>query len=118
MMGKKKELDLEDLEKVTGGTAGTDGIDTKGQFTDFINMYALHDSKYFGQEFYFVYKDKAGIWWYKAKLINSYEAWNWFGTTVCTHEVEVTESGNSGNRVGRKFKPGGDEVACYKTKNF
>jgi len=117
-MTEKKQLNDEELENVNGGSAGLDGIDTKGQFTGFLTMYELQDKKKFGQEFYFVYKDKTGIYWFRAKLINSYEAWNWFGTTVSTHDLEVTESGNSGNRVGRKFESVASGLAAYTTKKY
>jgi len=112
-----KQLKDEELDKVTGGSIGTEGLDTKGQFSGFIDMYTLHDSSYFNKEYYFVFKQRNKFCWFKGKLINSYEAWNWF-STVCTHDIEVTESGDSENAVGRKFEPCGNSIACYTTKNY
>jgi len=117
-MSNKNVLNEEELEKVTGGCAGTDGIDTKGQFTGFMNMYALHDSKCFNKEYYFVSKEIIGFCWFKAKLINSYEAWNFIGSN-CTHDIVVTDPGAAtAHYYGKKLEIYGDIYAVYTTKNF
>jgi len=116
-MLKDKELLDEELDKVTDGCAGEDGINTNGQFTGFMNMYTLHDSKYFGQEFYVIDKYTGGFYWYRGKLLDSFEEWNWFATR-CVHKFEITNPGNTDYYCGKNVKTVGDNVGVYTTKNF
>jgi len=115
---ERKELGQEQLEKVTGGCLGTDGYDTGGKFTGFVDMYELHNTKNFNKEYYFISWKYVGFDWFKAKLTNSYEAWNFFGTN-CTHNVIITDPGTaSAYYIGKEVEISGNSHAVYTTKNF
>jgi len=110
----KEKLNTEELENVTGGSAGVDGFSTNGKFSGFVNMYSLKTN----QEYYFVLPLHAGHYeWFKAMVLNSYEHGLLFTTRI--HDLRLTDLGTSSFKyVGQVFEQSGGSVAAYTTKNF
>lgn len=120
-MSNKNQLNEEELENVTGGSYGQDGIDTKGQFTGFVDMYSLHDPKYVDQELYFTTPNYGYTSWFRARIVKSYEKPAGCEATTCSHEVVIT---CKGSMKATRFDEGnnttidGKSYAAYTTKNF
>lgn len=115
-----KNLNDEELEKVTGGSLGQDGADTNGQFSGFINMYALSDKQYTFKELYFVSFYNGSLEWFKAKLVKSFEESQDCKTNTA-HDVIITDMGNLKNSrfyKGETTRIYGKNYAVYTTKNY
>jgi len=110
-----KVLCDEELDKVTGGCVGDEGVDTNNLFTGFISMDDLLDGKYFYQEYYFVEKTSNGFKWFKAKLFNSYTTL-YLGEKSRLHDVYVSEKGTSDFAVGKIAYINAENYAVYTTK--
>jgi len=114
-MDNQKELKDDQLDKVSGGKAGIDGIDTNGQFGCLKSMYEL----VIGNEYYFVYIEEIECnkytHWFKAKVLASYEGYHTAFSTIRCHEVDVIQCGTSTFNRGKTVIHG-DNYAAYITK--
>jgi len=112
-MSEKKQLNKEELEKVTGGTIGTQDPHYE-RFSGYVNMYCVSANK----EYYFVNEqgNYASWFWYRGRVKKSEEE-GW-GFTNRVHYIEITEEGTSGDawNVGDTIKQYADYVAVYTTK--
>jgi len=113
-MAEKKELNQEELEKVTGGCYGL--TDPKvPTFKGYQNMYSLDEKK----EYYFVYLHYEQQHWCKGKVIKTWEeSTGWFNTTRRQHKIELTDVGSLylTNSVGDIIQLFGDNTAAYTSR--
>jgi len=86
-MFDKKQLNEEELEKVTGGCYGLD--DPKiPSFSGYLNMYSLEE----GKEYYFVYLHYEQQHWCKGIVRKTGEVeTGWFNATKRKHKIQLTQ---------------------------
>jgi len=110
-MSLKKQLNDEELEKVSGGCYGLNDPKTPS-FSGYLNMYSLEENKIY----YFVYLHYEQQHWFKGKLLKTWEQeTGWFNTTVRQHKIELIDVGTLYNtsKVGDIIQVKGDNTAAY-----
>jgi len=108
-MSEKKELNIEELEKVNGGD--NEGQPTFSNKVGNINN-CINDELYFT----YTYAAGAGFKWFKAILLDvSYK--ERFGRTAEIAKIRVTDGNNSGFFTGSEIEVDTLNMEIYKNKN-